>query len=72
MAEAAISCSSGCAVQIRSIRDRWLTVKSRNERYLRPGQDTLVQSFAARLSFFTLRDYFTLRGSCDKLALEAI
>ena len=54
MAEAAISCSSGCAVQIRSIRDRWLPVKSRTERFLRPGQDTPSQMFAARLSFFTL------------------
>ncbi|MFH1573734.1 MAG: SpoIIE family protein phosphatase, partial [Acidobacteriota bacterium] len=46
---------SGCAVQIQSIRDRWLTVKNRTERFLRPGQGTLLQSFAARLNIFTLR-----------------
>jgi len=39
-----------------SIRDRWLPVKSRTERFLRPRQDTPSQSFAARLSFFTSRD----------------
>ena len=38
----------------RSIRDRWQPVKSRIEAYLRPGQGTPSQSFAARLSFFTL------------------
>jgi len=53
MAEAAISCSSGCAVQIRSIRDRWLPVKRRTERYLRPEQGTPLQAFAARLNIFT-------------------
>jgi len=60
MAEAAISCSSGCAVKIQSIRDRWLPVKSRTERCLRPGQDTPLQPFAARLSFFTLRAFRTI------------
>ena len=34
MAEAGISCSSGYTVKIRRIRDRWLSVKSRNERYV--------------------------------------
>jgi hypothetical protein len=53
MAEAAIPCSSGCTVQMGSIRDRRLPVKSRTERFLRPRQDTPSQSFAARLSFFT-------------------
>ena len=56
MAEAAIPCSSGCAVLIRSIRDRWLPVKSRTERFESPGQDRASQWLAARLSFFTLRD----------------
>jgi len=36
---------SGCAVQIRSIGMRWHPVKSRTERYLRPGQDTPSQMF---------------------------
>jgi len=49
MAENVIS--SGCTVKIRSIRDRWLPVKSRTERY----EDTPLQPFVARLSFFTLR-----------------
>ena len=53
MAETAISCSYGCAVHLR---DRWHPVKSRTEHYERPEQDTPSQSFAARLSFFTLRD----------------
>ncbi len=48
--------SSGCAVQTRRIRDRWLAVKSRNERHERRGQDTPSQSFTARVSFFTIRD----------------
>ena len=55
MAEAAIPCSSGCTVQMGSIRDRRLPVKSRTERFLRPRRDTPSQSFAARLSFFTSR-----------------
>jgi len=55
MAEAAIPCSSGCTVQMGSIRDRRLPVKRRTERFLRPRQDTPPQSFAARLSFFTSR-----------------
>ena len=55
MAEAAIPCSSGCTVQMGSIRDRRLPVKSRTERCLRPGQDPPPQPFAGRLSFFTLR-----------------
>ncbi|MBM3789824.1 MAG: alpha/beta hydrolase [Acidobacteria bacterium] len=55
MAEAGISCSSGCAVQIRSIRDRRLPVRSRTERHPCPEQDTPSQSFAARPSFFTSR-----------------
>ena len=69
MAEATIPCSSGCAVKIRRIRDRYLTVKCRNERYECPGQDTPSQSFAARLSFFTLRARLcatSLRGTIDK------
>ena len=57
MAEAAISSSSGYAVQIRRIRDRWHPVKSRTEHYERPEQDTPSQSFAARLSFFTSRHW---------------
>jgi len=44
--------SSGCAVQTRRIRDRWLTCQEL-EGYERREQNTPSQSFATRLSIFT-------------------
>jgi len=55
MAETAISCSSGCAFEIRSIRDRQLPVKRRTRPCGCPRQVMSLHLLAARLNNFTLR-----------------
>ena len=55
MAETVPSCSSGCAVRIRSIRDRRIPVKRPEHGAGRAWQESSFQQLAVRLTFFTLR-----------------
>jgi hypothetical protein len=56
MAETAPSCSSGCTVRIRSVRDRRLPAKRSKHDAAGAWQESLFQLLAVRMSFFTLRD----------------
>ena len=55
MAVTAISCSSGCALKIRSIRNRQASVKRRTWSYQRPRENMSLEPLDARLNIFTLR-----------------
>ena len=67
MAAIVPSFSSGCAVRIRSIRDRRVPVKRPKHGSRGAWQESLFQPHAVRLTFLTLRPYRATSDWCKML-----